>query len=206
MEKKKLVMAIIVGLAVMLGGCAKKAQTTGFLSNYKNLEAISDNTLRYIGPNVGQYSKFILDPITVKCYDEKTANKVKPEDVKHLEEFLYTQIIKDKPADRYEIVSTPGPGVARMRIAVTNLEKSSPALNILPWTKLTGVGLGQASVEMEAVDSQTGEQLAAAIVSDTGSRFSLSGLSKWGDVEAVMKDWAKRIWKRVDEAHGIETK
>jgi hypothetical protein len=32
----------------------------------------------------------------------------------------------------------------------------------------------------------------------------LSGLSKWGDVEAVMKDWAKRIWLRVDETHGIQ--
>jgi hypothetical protein len=204
MEKAKLLMVIVVGLAVMLGGCAKKAQEVGFLSTYKNLEPISDNTMRYISPEVGQYSKFIIDPITVKCYDEKTAKKAKPEDVKHLEEFLYTEIIKDKPADRYEIVSTPGPGVARIRIAITNLEKSSPALNILPWTKLSGVGLGQASVEMEAVDSQTDVQLAAAIVSDTGSRFSLSGLSKWGDVEAVMKDWAKKIWVRVDEAHGIQ--
>jgi hypothetical protein len=204
MKSAKLLLVVLVGLAVVLGGCAKKAQTTGFLSTYKNLEPISDNTLRYIGPNVNQYSKFIIDPITVKCYDKETAAKIKPEDQKHLEEYLYTEIIKDKPADRYEIVSTPGPDVARMRIAITNLEKSTPALNILPWTKLTGVGLGQTSAEMELVDSQTGKQLAAAIASDTGSRFSLSGLSKWGDVEAVMKDWAKKIWMRVDEAHGIE--
>jgi len=195
---------VLLSVTVMLGGCAKKAQQTGFLSTYKNLEPVSDNTMRYIGPNVGEYSKFILDPITVKCYDEETAKKVKPEDVAHLQEFLYTQIIKDKPADRYELVSTPGPGVARMRIAVTNLEKSSPALNILPWTKLSGVGLGQASAEFELVDSQTDVQVAAAIISEMGSRFSLSGLSKWGDVEAVMKDWAKRIWMRIDEAHGIQ--
>ena len=137
---------------------------------------------------------------------KRPAKKVKPEDVKHLEEFLYTEIIKDKPADRYEIVSTPGPGVARMRCAITNLKKSEPALNVLPQTKLTGVGLGQASAEFELVDSQTDTQLAAAIISQAGSRFSLSGLSAWGDVEAVMKDWAKRIWMRVDEAHGIEEK
>ena len=204
MKKAKLFMVVVVGLAVMLGGCAKKAQTTGFLSTYKNLDVVSDNTLRYIGPDVGQYSKFIIDPITVKYYDKETAKKVKPENVKHLQEYLYAQIIKDKPADRYEIVSTPGPGVARIRIAVTNLQKSEPALNVLPWTKLAGVGLGQASMEMEAVDSQTDVQLAAAIISQTGSRFSLSGLSAWGDVEAVMNDWAKRFWMRVDEAHGIQ--
>jgi hypothetical protein len=203
MEKVKLLMAVVVGLAVMLGGCAQKAQETGFLSSYANLEPVSDNLMRYIGPNVGQYSKFIIDPITVKFYDKETAEKVKPEDVKHLEEFLYAEILKDKP-DRYQIVSEPGPGVARIRIAITNLKKSEPALNVLPQTKLTGIGLGQASVEMEGVDSVTGQQLAAAITSETGSRFSFSGLSAWGDVEAVMKDWAKRIWKRIDEAHGIQ--
>jgi hypothetical protein len=206
MEKTKLLVVLVLGIAVMLGGCAKKAQETGFLSTYKNLEPMSDNLMRYIGPSVGQYSKFIIEPITVKCYDKKTAESLKPEDVAHLQEFFYAEIVKDKPADRYEIVSTPGPGVAKMRIAITNLEKSNPALNILPQTKLTGVGLGQVSAEMELVDSQTDAQLAAAIASDTGSRFSFSGLSKWGDVEAVMKDWAKKIWVRVDEAHGIEAK
>lgn len=196
-------MVVVICLAVMLGGCAKKAQTTGFLSTYKNLEPVSDNLMRYIGPSVGQYSKFIIEPITVKCYDKKTAESLKPEDVTHLEEFFYTEILKDKP-ERYEIVTTPGPAVAKMRVAITNLQKSTPALNVLPQTKLTGVGLGQASAEMELVDSQTGMQLAAAIASETGSRFSFSGLSKWGDVEAVMKDWAKKIWVRIDEAHGIQ--
>lgn len=205
MEKTKLLMVIVVSLAVMLGGCAKKLQETGFLSSYKNLEPVEDNLMRYIGPEVGQYSKFIIDPITVKLYDEETAEKVTPEDVSHLEQFFYSELLKQKP-ERYEIVSQPGPGVARLRIALTNLEKSNPALNVLPQTKLTGAGLGQASVEMEVVDSQTDVQLAAAIASETGSRFSFSGLSKWGDVEAVMKDWVKRLWLRVDEAHGIETK
>jgi hypothetical protein len=207
MGNTKLVAVAFIITAVMLGGCAQKvtkSQGGGFLSTYANLEPVSNNMLRYIGPDVGQYSKFIIDPITVKSYEKETVKNVDPNDIKHLEEYLYTQIIKDKPADRYEIVSTPGPGVARIRIAITNLKKSTPALNILPQTKLVGVGLGQASMEMEAVDSQTGKQLAAAIISQTGSRFSLSGLAKWGDVEAVMNDWAKRFWKRVDEAHGMQ--
>jgi hypothetical protein len=203
MEKVKLLTVVAVCLAVALGGCAKKAQQVGFLSTYKNLEPVSGNLLRYIGPDVGEYSKFIIDPITVKCYDPKACKDIKPENMAHLQEYFYQQIVKDKP-DRYEIVSTPGPGVARIRCAVTNLQKSTPALNVLPWTKLAGVGLGQVSAEMELVDSQTGKQLAAAINSDTGSRFSLSGLSQWGDVEAVMNDWAKRFWLRVDEAHGIQ--
>jgi hypothetical protein len=203
MEKTKLLMVVVISLALAAGGCAPKAQETGFLSTYKNLEPVSDNLMRYIGPNVGQYSKFILDPITVKFYNPEAEENVSPEDIKHLEEYFYTQIVNGKP-EQYQFVTEPGPGVARMRVAITDLKKSSPALNVIPTTKLTGIGLGAVSAEMELVDSQTGVQLAAAVISDTGSRFSLSGLSKWGDVEAVMNDWAKRIWMRVNEVHGIQ--
>ena len=209
MEKKKLFAVAAAGicLTVILSGCAKTAKETGFLSTYAKLEPVSSTRMRYIAPNdvTGKYSKFIIEPITVKFYDTKTAKKTELDDIKHLQEYFHTQILEQKP-DRYQIVSVPGLGVAKLRIAITNLEKSTPALNVLPQTKLTGVGLGQASVEAEMVDSQTGEQLAAAIDSETGSRFSFSGLSKWGDVEAVMKDWAKRLWLRVDETHGIVQK
>ena len=75
MKKAKLFVVVALGIALMLGGCAKKAQETGFLSTYKNLEPVSDNTMRYIGPNVGQYSQFIIDPIAVKYYDEETCQK-----------------------------------------------------------------------------------------------------------------------------------
>jgi hypothetical protein len=202
MKKARFLMVAAIAAAVMVSGCAKQVKKSGFLSTYKNLEIVSPTMMRYIGPDVGEYSKFIVDPITVKFYSKETSKEITPENIKHLEEYLYAQILKDKPA-QYEIVTEPGPGVARMRIALTNLQKSSPALNVLPQTKLMGVGLGQASAEMELVDSETGKQLGAAIVSETGSRFSFAGLSKWGDVEYVMNQWAQKIWMRINEAHGI---
>ena len=76
MEKTKLLMVVVVGIALMLGGCAKKAQETGFLSTYKNLEPVSDNLMRYIGPEVGQYSKFIIDPVTVKRNTSMALNQM----------------------------------------------------------------------------------------------------------------------------------
>jgi hypothetical protein len=204
MKKTRLCAVLIIGFSLMLCGCAKKAQETGFLSTYQNLEPVSSNLMRYYSQVlVARYSKFIIDPITVKFYDEETAKKVSHDDIMHMQNYFYTEIIKKMPV-RYQLALSPGPGVARIRIALTNLEKSNPLLNVIPQTKLMGLGLGQASVEMEAVDSQLGVQLAAAIDSETGSRFSFDGLSKWGDAEAVMRDWSKRIWLRVDEAHGIK--
>lgn len=56
-------------------------------------------------------------------------------------------------------------------------------------------------MEAELIDSQTAKQLAAVIESQKGKRRPLKGLSKWGDAKAVMKDWAKRLKERLDEAH-----
>ena len=94
------------------------------------------------------------------------------------------------------------PGVARIRIAVTDIKKGTPALNVLPQTKLTGLGLGGASMEAELVDAKTGAQIAGVVQTGRGSVVSLSGLSSSGDAKAVMQGWVKRFQKTLDEAHG----
>jgi hypothetical protein len=200
MSKRTLSIAAILGLALLAAGCAQTPQETGFLSTYANLQSVSSTRLNYVGPDVGNYSKFILNPVETEFYDQDQTQNIAPEDIDHLKQYMYEAIVKAM-SDKYTLVSDPGPGVARIRIAITNLKASTPALNIIPQTKLTGLGLGQASVEAELVDSQSGQQLAAVIDSETGSRFSFSGLSKWGDVEAVMNDWAARWVSRLDEIH-----
>jgi hypothetical protein len=74
-------------------------------------------------------------------------------------------------------------------------------MNVLPQAKLTGLGIGGASMEAELLDSQTGEQIGAIIEGRKGSQVSLAGLKEWGDAKAIMDDWAKGFRKRLDEAH-----
>jgi hypothetical protein len=104
-------------------------------------------------------------------------------------------------SDRYSIVYRPGPGVARIRIAITDLKKSKIVQNIWPGSKLAGTGLGGASLEAELVDSRDGTQIGAVVESQLGERLSLDGLSTWGDAKAIMDGWAKRLRERLDEAH-----
>ena len=61
------------------------------------------------------------------------------------------------------IVSKPGAGVARVCIAITDIRPGSPALDVLPQTRMTGMGLGGASMEGEILDSRSNEQLGAVI-------------------------------------------
>jgi len=195
-----------IGLFALLSGCAAKVEQTGFLSTYANLQPVQgqeETFLRYIGPpdELSLYSTIIVDPVAVRFYDQEGTQNIKPEDLEHIQQFFYAQLCDNLQAAGFHLATDPGTDVARLRVAITNLKASTPALNVLPQTKLTGLGLGQLSAEFELVDSQTGRQLAAAIKSETGSRFSLSGLSRWGDVEAVIKDWSKRIAERLASVH-----
>ena len=61
----------------------------------------------------------------------------------------------------------------------------------------------RASIEVELVDSQSGERVAAAVASKKGKRYfaGLKGYKKWGDVKAAFDSWAKDFRKAVDRAH-----
>ena len=194
---------VLLFAALLVGGCgSKKLVTTGFLSDYSRLEAKSGTSMRYIKPGaLRNYSKFIVDPVAIHFHSRAKGKKTKSEDLRTLQKYMYDAVVKSLSSG-YQVAYRPGPGVARLRIALTDVKKSSPVLNAIPQTKLVGLGLGSASMEAEMVDSQTGEQIGAVVESQVGKRLSLKGLSTWGDAKAVMDDWAKRLRKRIDEAHG----
>ncbi len=188
-------------LVAIVAGCATAPSPTGFLSDYSRLEPGGSQRLAFADSSLGQYSKFIIEPVVVRFHDPAEEKKVDHETIVQLREYMEDAISK-AISDRYAIVSQPGPGVARLRVALTDLDKSTPALNVLPQTKLTGLGVGGAAMEAELLDSQTGVQIAAVVQKKKGSMLSFSGLKKWGDAKAVMDAWAKRFRERLDEAHG----
>ena len=205
MKRTSLLMAVAVIVMAMQYGCGpKRPQTTGFLSDYSRLEAVSDTSMRFVNmQKLGRYSKFILDPVDVHFHRTSKGTDLSSEELAELGQlgrYMYSAI-HNAVLDHYSIVRKSGPGIARIRIALTDIEKSSPALNVIPHTKLVGVGLGGASMEAEVVDSVTGEQIGAVVLSQKGKRLSLEGLSKWGDAKAVIDDWAQRFKERLDEAH-----
>jgi hypothetical protein len=202
MKRTTLLTVLGLGLMIVFCGCASKmADTTrtGFLSDYSKLKSHSDVSYRYVGPNIGRYSKFIIDPVKTHFHTSSKASDIPLQKLEDMRSYMNTAVV-NAISERYTIVYQPGPGIARMRIAITDLKKSKVLQNIHPASKLMGSGLGGASIEMELIDSQTGAQLGAVMESQLGSRLSLDGVSSWGDAKAVMDDWAKRIRARLDEA------
>ena len=193
---------VTLGFVLTMGiGCTKPLKKTGFLSDYSHLEP-DDGSLRYVNmKRLGSYDSFILEPVVVKLYGTPVGARPAPETSRELANYMHNAIV-NAIRDRYIIVSQPGPGIAKIRVALTDIEKSTPALNVLPQTKISGMGIGGASMEAEVLDSRTGEQIGAVIQNQKGKRISMSGLKKWGDAKAVMDDWVERFRQRLDEAHG----
>ena len=55
--------------------------------------------------------------------------------------------------------------------------------------------VGTATVEIEAVDSITGERLAASVDERSGNKalLTMRTFQKWGDFEAACRFWARRV-------------
>ena len=203
-KRTSLLMMLAVLVAIIQCGCGSERQAkTGFLSDYSRMKVVEDGRYEYISPQFGRYLKYIIDPVILHlpAEDKRKASPKDMQDMANLQQYMHTEF-HNAMLQGYDVVTSPGPGVARIRLSITDLDKSKTAMNIIPQTKLAGVGLGGAAMEGEIIDSMTGEQLAAVLQSMKGKRLSLDGLSKWGDAKAVIREWAHTFKGRIDQHHG----
>jgi len=192
---------VLLGIGLLVAamqcmGCATKPPgPTGFLSDYSRLKKVDDSAMRYISPDLRGYNKFMIDPVEMHV----KANVLKPEQRAEVANYMRDAIHKQLESRNYTIVTAPGVGVARLRIALTGVQDAKWYLNIHPASKVTGAGRAQASMEAEVVDSVTGEQLAAAIRAGKGKEFTLNPFSTIDDVKSTIDQWAKSAGERLDE-------
>jgi len=205
---------MILASVVLMGICGcggpDAPSTTGFLSDYSKIQAVSDSSYRYLDKSVfGSYKGFIVDPVAVhfqggaKAITAKSEGKLTDQNIKDLANYFHDAIVKAITDAGYSTTYQPGPGVARIRAAITDLEETNVALAAVPQARMaTGAGVGGAAMEAEFVDSVTGKQIAAVVESKAGSRVPFTGLSNWGGAKSAIDEWAKRLRQRLDEARG----
>jgi hypothetical protein len=206
MKKTSVLMIVTIGLILMQFGCSESAVVkTGFLTDYSRLQSVSSTSLRHINKGaLAQYSNFIVDPVEVhfhrgaKAIEHRTEGKLTQRQVKDLTNYLHARIIKAVEDSGNKVVYRPAAGVARLRVALTDIDKSTAA-SLLPQAKLIGAGIGGASMEAEVVDSMTGEHIGAVVESKMGTRMHFANFGDWDAAKKLMDDWAKRLQKRLDE-------
>ena len=205
MKEAGVLMVVAVGLMLVQCGCESGGPVrTGFLTDYSRLRAESDTSLRYINEQaLGAYSGFIVDEVKVHFFtgasaiEAKSEGKITEQELKDLTNYFHSAIVKAISDSGCKVVHRAGPGVARIRVALTDI-KETGALNVLPQASLLGAGVGGVAMEAEVVDSVTGKQVGAVVESRKGGRVPFSNLGDWGTAKGVMDDWAKRLQKRLE--------
>ena len=190
---------------LILTGCAapiEEPEQTGFLSDYSNLEMVEQGKIGYFGDRIAEYDRFIIDPIVVLFRQDPENREFSDEEIEKIKAYLVRELTEQlTKGDGYSVVTEPGPGVARFRLGLTEVEETIAVLNVSIYTKVTGLGLGGASAEGEMVDSVTGEQIAAMVRWGSGSRVLKAGLTRTGDAKIAIDKWTKDVRKLLDEHH-----
>lgn len=193
--RKCLPLVVLVGVIV---GCSADApKPSGFISNYQMMKPAGDNRMRYESPKARQYTRFIVDPVEVRF----AKDKMDPEDAAKVARELHDSMVKVITDHGLAIVSEPGVGVARVRLALTDIKDAKWYMKIHPASRFTGAGQGGAAMEGEVVDSVTGEQLLAVMQSDLGSSLNPGSFGTVSDVENVFDKWRERASATVEQNH-----
>jgi len=196
---------------------SKQVVFSGFLGDYDQLQAAGKKVDFLYGYTkrlgiLREYDRAIVDPILVYFHPESRGVGLDPEKLHELTSFFRERVIKELSAERaIEVVETSGPGVMRIRIAITDIEVVKKSANI--GTKaagvVAGIGLlvpavdvGGATMECEVLDSVTGERLVAVVDRETGRRMmNFGSMKSMGDAKSALREWAGDFRKNLQRIH-----
>ncbi len=210
MRKFNVVLASI-SAGIVLAACSNTPKLasepmprSGFLPNYAVLVPMatsqSDTRIwryRVAGVNPDSYTAVILDPI----YLNQSATKdVSPEAISQAQITLQDSMIAAvNSRGNIRIVTSPGPGVARITVGITGAESSTDSLQ--PWN-FTPIGLAMNAaayaggvnsktpallVESKITDSQSKQLLGEGLVTIQGESFRTGSGSVQSFIEMAKK-------------------
>lgn len=216
--------AIAIGLVLSLAvGCATKQTMprSGFLTDYSGLTqedpmGYADWTYINDKANFRAYDKIMIDHVVFFLKEDAEYKGFDADETKELADVFHKAIV-DALADAYVITDETGPEVMRLRLAVTDLVPGKPVIGTMTTIIPVGlavdlikkgaggehIGTGEVSVEVELLDSQTGERLGAAIDHKAGAKYKVhKTVTKWGHAKDMFNQWAKNLRKRLDKLSG----
>ncbi|OPY83801.1 MAG: hypothetical protein A4E70_00055 [Syntrophus sp. PtaU1.Bin005] len=219
----KLLLVIGIGLVFSASvAFAGDPPFSGFLGSpdvYKQLKPGPEGgaKLRWVkdGLDFSKYNRFMVDSVIFYLADESEYKGIDPQVLKDLADTFNKELVAAFK-DKYPIVVDPGPDVARIKIAITNIERSNPGVSAVTSIIPVGIaisvvkrgatggwaGSGETCAELMMIDSESNEPLVMAV--DQQQAAFASRFSSYGSAEDAFKFWSERIVKVLDEARGIK--
>ena len=160
---------------------------SGFLKDYSDLkpyqDALGTTVMRSVNPKLTpqNYKAVMLDKVTLYPAPQPT-DAVSAQTLADIAKHADTQL-REVVGSQVKIVDTPGPGVARMRVAITGSSVEKEGLKPYQYipiaflltaaSRATSGAPHKAKIftEAEITDSVTGERLLASVREGTGETF-----------------------------------
>ncbi|MGH8402346.1 MAG: DUF3313 domain-containing protein [Gammaproteobacteria bacterium] len=191
---------------------------SGFLSDYSVLkpEPSDPDYARYITPGVQlqQYHKFIVDAPVIIVNTGGKFQMLDPARLMKITDYYQTRLATAL-SRHYQVVTAPGPGVARLRVAVVGVVEVKPVLqprDFIPVTALFNLGrmavgmdpyVLRVSIEAEALDTQTGKLLGETVDSrETVKTVTRGEQPAPAQLHDLIDFWVARFVARLDKANG----
>ena len=211
MKKKYTGRLILIILILFTASCvtSKSVKRSGFLVKYSGLKPDPGTTGVFFYKNpeyrpediVEQYRAFMIDPVVIYFHRDVIGRAMKPDDIKGLTDYFQRELAVALNR-QYFVVDTPGPNVARLRIAITGVAASDFRLTIHP--TLAAVDLEKAAMEIELIDSKTAKRIAALMDLRPRSGYTkFDGLTIRKHSEAVIDAWITEILNRLDSVYKV---
>jgi hypothetical protein len=196
-------------LTASIAFAAEDFTRSGFLGNptvYDLLKPGESGGYRWLKPGVDlkKYNKFMVDSVIFFLADKADYKGIDPQEMKELcDDFNKVLVAAFK--DKLPIVAEPGPNVARVRFAITNVQPSRPGVSAV--TSIVPVGLGVSVVKKGATGGWvgSGETAAELIILDTATNEIIAmgaikraaefdeRFSKWGSAHEAFKFWSEKL-------------
>jgi hypothetical protein len=231
--------AIVFGLwLVALAGCTQEPtkpvveskpalkklepgkEFSGFLQDYSKLkpnEKLGGEALSYVNPDkmksLHRYVAIIVDPVEVYVATNADASLI-PERAQETIAKYFEHALTNAVSDAFPVIESPGPLVLRLRSAIVGIDLGGkvapldqPGMTAKPLER--AIVLEKVSVEMELVDSETGERIAAAVDkatlgagADVGAE-NFSRIERFNEAKTAFDQWAGRVREFLDSEHEL---
>jgi hypothetical protein len=218
----KIALTVVLGLIFLTPAAfAADIPFSGFLGEpavYDQLKPGPEGGLKLLwvkpGLDIKKYNRFMVDSVVFFLADKADYKGIDPQEMKELADEFNKQIVAAMK-DKYPIVAEPGPDVARLRVAITNIKQSRPALSAVTSVVPVGLGIslvkkgasggwtgsGETGMEGMTLDSMTNEVIGMGV--DKRQAEFEERFSKWGSAADAFKFWAENYVKSIDRWKGI---
>ena len=191
---------------------------SGWLEDYSGFEQQTERVFMYQTAEgvevLKRYEAIMIDQPEIIVAPTSKYKGMKPDDMKLIADTLRAILVGQLERSNYRLVSTPGPDTVFLRTSMTDVhlkKKRKRLMNFTPVGLAVGVvtsplkdvmdkiDLQQVTLEVEMLDSQTGERL-AAYVEKAGSATKKKEWTSWDEFLTATEKGGARLACRLNNA------